>query len=76
MTGTTRLLLRYPNGRTHEEVVPTPAGLALGLGFDLHGRHWLVVERMTASSRYGDSRPGLVCEPSPPPVAAPLRQRG
>ncbi len=32
--------LEYPNGRTHECSIPTPARLRPGDEFDLFGRHW------------------------------------
>lgn len=41
--------LEYPNGRTHETSVTTSHELTPGAGFDLHGRHWRVVEFMRTS---------------------------
>jgi hypothetical protein len=42
--------LRYPNGRIHEETLMTTKELLLGGEFDLHGRHWLVIELLRATS--------------------------
>lgn len=35
--------LQYPNGRVHEQTMPTTRELMSGDQFDLYGRHWNVV---------------------------------
>lgn len=65
----TRLLLKYPNGRTHEECIPTREVLSLGLDFDRYGHHWRVVGQLAAPKRFSDPRPGYLCEIDPPPAA-------
>ena len=32
--------LKYPNGRTHEDILTSPDELRPGAEFDLHGRRW------------------------------------
>ena len=51
--------LQYPNGRIHEASLTLPRELAPGDRFELHGRHWRVVENPSRRRSFEPSR--LLC---------------
>jgi len=56
----TPILLRYPNGRTHETALDCE--LRLGDRFEMYGRTWKVV-RTRGVRRSQDGALRIVCEP-------------
>jgi hypothetical protein len=54
------VLLRYPNGRTHEARISTPDVLSAGFEFELFGRRWRTTGVMhpVAGRRGGE---GMLC---------------
>jgi hypothetical protein len=71
MVISTRITLRYPNGRLHHEVIQTEDHLVPGSVFERYGHTWVVVEESKPRSRYDRSPVRLVCElPGAPALAA------
>jgi hypothetical protein len=51
---------KYPNGRTHEEILTTAHELRPGFEFDMYGRHWRIIGPVRR-------RPGQDSNVFPPP---------
>lgn len=62
MPHTTRVALKYPKGRTHDESLTTPLPLAPGDEFELYGHRWHAVGWASTRSRYNHVPRTLVCE--------------
>jgi hypothetical protein len=58
----TRIVLRYPNGRLHEESLTTCGPLDAGSDFELYGHAWRVVGETVPRSRYDHAPVRFVCE--------------
>lgn len=72
MSYTTRVMLKYPNGQTHDEILMTSLLLEPGAEFDLYGRHWQAIGwAATSRSRFNYVPQSMLCssQMSPSPKA-------
>jgi hypothetical protein len=58
-----RLLLEYPNGRTHELDLEDEQRFNHGDEFELYGRRWRVIARRTTRNAPNGVAPIVVCAP-------------
>ena len=58
----TRISLRYPTGRVHEETLSTWNPVEVGSQFELYGHTWRVVALTSPQSRFDHKLTRLVCE--------------
>lgn len=59
-----RLLLEYPNGRTHKVELAEELPLDVGDRFDLYGRSWRVVAPDRPRGRASAGEPTVICRPT------------
>ena len=65
-----RLTLKYPNGRSHQEIISDELRLTPGCDFRLHGHRWRAVAWSRPRSRYDRNQTSLLCENADPDSAS------